>query len=358
MAARDWALVVGVTKYPDPAFDPLKGPEADATDFYAWVTSKDGGGVPLKQAKLIVSSQFKKSASPIDAQPAAEAVTKFFEALDVRAQENDKNGKGLVAGRRLYIYFSGHGFAPSDTETALLMANAAKNRLKHHIPGREWANLFYRSGYFEEVMLFMDCCRNILPQTIPNPPSVSVRNNPQAIKKGRRFYAFATEWGAESRERVIGKGKSRGVFSMALMEGLRGRACEAGTNRVTAKSLRSYLFNNMKDYLGEADLRNPDIPKEPEIEPSQKALDFTIVDVKNPPKGSVVRVLLSPKLAGLTINIRSGQDVVATGKATPPAWKRELPRGLYLAEVVGGPKAAKPFEVRGAAQEVVNVDFR
>ena len=356
MANKDWALAVGITKYPDSTFEPLDGPEADAKDFFDWVTSKEGGGVSRQCARLVVSSQFRKPRSAIEAQPAAEAVQNYFEQLDEMARETDE----LMLGRRLYIYLSGHGFAPNDNESALLMANAGRNRLKHHIPGKAWANLFYRSGYFEEVLLFMDCCRNILPQTIPNPPSVSVRDNPDAIQKGRRFYAFATKWGAASRERVVARGKSRGVFTLALMEGLRGRACEPGSNRITAMSLRSYLFTNMRDFLAPADLNNPAIPKEPDVEPSQQSADFTIVEVKDLPRGAPVRILLPAEVAGKTINIRDGQfQIVATRRAQPPEWSKVLPRGLYLAEIVGGP-AAMPFEVRasGTRKEAVCVDFR
>jgi uncharacterized caspase-like protein len=366
MANTDWALAVGINKYPDPTFQALDGPEADAKDFFDWATSKEGGGVAASRAKLIVSSQFKPAADAIDAEPTAEAVQKFFERLDAAAQKNDEKGAGLLAGRRLYIYLSGHGFAPDEDETALLMANAAKNKLKHHVPGKAWANLFYRSGYFEEVLLFMDCCRNVLPQTILNTPSVSVRDNPQAIQNGHRLYAFATKWGAESRERVFAKGKSRGVFTMALMAGLRGGACEPGTDGITAMSLRSYLFNNMREFLAKQDLENPQIPKEPDIEPpNQQASDFPIVKVKDPPKGGAVRILLAPADAGKVINIRNGAfQIVKNTTAKPPEWKLVLPRGLYLAEIVGGPEA-KPFEVKvsgvkvpGPGKEAVDVDFR
>jgi hypothetical protein len=60
----------------------------------------------------------------------------------------EAHGDGAVVGRRLYLYFAGHGFAPTDTETALLMANATRTRGGHHIPGRSYAEWFYRAGYF------------------------------------------------------------------------------------------------------------------------------------------------------------------------------------------------------------------
>lgn len=352
---QDWALSVGVGKYPDPAFPQLKGPEIDAKDFHSWVTSETGGSVPKAQAKLIVSPPTKPK-SVVGARPAAEQVQEFFEQLDTRAQQK----KSKMVGRRLYLYFSGHGFAPDENEVALLMANAARNRLKHHIPGKAWANLFFRSGYFEEVLLFMDCCRNTLPRTIPNPPSVAVNDNQQAIKQGRRLFVFATEWGAEARERVFSGKQSRGVFTMALMDGLRGRACEPGTGDVTTKSLRSFFHNSMKNYLAESVLRDPSIPEEPEIEPSQRSSkDFTIVKVKNPPQASVVRILLPNAAAGKTIDILTGtpHEVVASTKAKPPVWKCPLTRGLYKAEIAGIADG-KLFEVKGSDKEVVDVDFR
>ena len=37
MADTDWAIVVGITKYPE--LDSLDGSENDANDFYAWLVS-------------------------------------------------------------------------------------------------------------------------------------------------------------------------------------------------------------------------------------------------------------------------------------------------------------------------------
>lgn len=360
---NDWAIAVGIGKYPDHGFERLKGPELDAREFHSWVTSKAGGSVPKKQAKLIVSpAQMPKSV--INAQPAAEQVQEFFEHLDTLARKRASK----MAGRRLYLYFSGHGFAPGQEEVGLLMANAARNRLKHHIPGKAWANLFFRSGYFEEVLLFMDCCRTNLPHSIPNPPSFTASDNPQAIKNGRRLFVFAAKWGTEARERMFNGKQTRGVFTVALLDGLRGRACAPGTSEVTANSLRSYFHNSMRTYLPEVALNDPSIPEEPDIEPSQSpSADFTIVEVAKPPKfaggaptaGSTVRVLLSANAKGKKIRILNGaltQEMVS-GTAKPPHWKTVLPRGLYKAELQGVADS-RLFEVKGTAKEVIDVDFR
>jgi len=360
---NDWAIAVGIGKYPDPGFEPLKGPEVDARDFHSWVTSKAGGAVPKEQAKLIVSPA-QRPKSVINAKPAAEQVQEFFEHLDTLARRRASR----MAGRRLYLYFSGHGFAPEQEEVGLLMANATRDRLKHHIPGKAWANLFFRSGYFEEVLLFMDCCRTNLPHSIPNPPSFTASDNPQAIKNGRRLFVFATKWGTETRERVFKGKQTRGVFTVALLEGLRGRACAPGTSEVTTKSLRNYFHNSMRSYLPEVALNDPSIPEEPDVQPSQSAsADFTIIKFAKPPAltgdaatgGSTVRVFFSATAKGKKIRILNGtlNQEMDSGTAKPPQWKTVLPRGLYKAELEGV-VGSRLFEVKGIAKEVVDVDFR
>src|SRR5262245_22156757 len=120
MANNDWALTVGIRFYP--ALGDLDGPENDATAFHAWVPSPAGGGVPAAQATLMLSSQFGPPfASPSQAAPTAVEIQRFFERLEDVATDNDKKGNGAVVGRRLYLYFAGHGFAPTATEIALLM---------------------------------------------------------------------------------------------------------------------------------------------------------------------------------------------------------------------------------------------
>src|SRR5688572_26884135 len=71
----DYAIVVGISRYP--YFSKLDGPENDAQDFYNWVISTQGGGVPAPdRAKLIRSSAYDQ-----EAEPTTEAVNAAFEAV-------------------------------------------------------------------------------------------------------------------------------------------------------------------------------------------------------------------------------------------------------------------------------------
>src|ERR1044072_2744580 len=167
MNKSDYAVVIGIKAYP--AFDgdgPLEGPENDAEAFHNWVKSQAGGNLPPENVELIISSQYTPPATlPDDATPMIHDAQRAFESLQERAEANAAKGKGLRAGRRLYIYMAGHGFAPRDDQTALLMANATRSRVGpvYHILGQYTAHWFFKSKYFEEVILFMDCCREVYP---------------------------------------------------------------------------------------------------------------------------------------------------------------------------------------------------
>jgi hypothetical protein len=360
MATEDWALVVGIKAYPD--LGDLGGPENDAVDFYDWVCSPLWGAVPKNQAKLILSRDFPQPFPSVSAAaPTTAAVEQFFDSLDDIANKNNDEGKGQHVGRRLYIYLAGHGFAPSIDDAALLMANATRVRVGYHIPGKPWADWFYRAGYFDEMFLFMDCCRENYPRAPLNLPAYIDVNAPDAVDRGKRFYAFGTKWSRLSRERPMADGKVHGIFTSALMAGLRGGACDPKTGDITALTLQSFLYNNMKRFLDPADLQNVDIPKEPDIfAPNNPAENFLIIHLAVPTFR--VRINVPANFNGKTMNIRDDKFKIVDSKiAAPPFCEFDLARGGYLAEIVGGPES-QPFEVSGVGTDIAgngvpNVNF-
>src|SRR5258708_7093906 len=143
MALADYALCVGINRYP--GLTSLNGAELDAQAFYDWVTGS--GGVPQANAKLILSSQFPAPAQAAQAQPASQEIWTFFEQLRAAANANNTAGNGLIAGRRLYLFFSGHGFSPSLDMSGVLMANAERDT-PHNLSPKAWADRFYENGLF------------------------------------------------------------------------------------------------------------------------------------------------------------------------------------------------------------------
>ena len=164
MAQEDWAIVVGIWRYP--ALGDLNGPQNDATAFYEWLVAPQGGAVPHDHVQLILTADdlHWPTISPAVAKPIAAQIQEAFDRLLDLADQSDRAGRGLRIGRRLYVYLAGHGFEPQPAEAALLGANATRQRPGHHIVGRAYVDDLRRGGYFTECVLFMDCCRESYPQ--------------------------------------------------------------------------------------------------------------------------------------------------------------------------------------------------
>src|SRR5688500_746451 len=123
--ARDWALIVGVSRYRDRRFGDLERPERDARDFYAWATSPTRGGITNKKhVRLMLSPDEGANKKNSKRKPRSEQITECLEELEELAKTNAAKKKKLRIGRRLYVSLSAHGFKPTDEETALLTANA------------------------------------------------------------------------------------------------------------------------------------------------------------------------------------------------------------------------------------------
>jgi hypothetical protein len=331
MGKEDWAIVVGLTHYP--GLSALVGPGRDAQAFYEWVTKPEtqgGGGVPKSQAKLILSSDFPAVADPKAAEPTVQEVYIELENLQDIALANSEAGKGLRTGRRLYLFFAGHGCAPVFDESALLMANATRLRPGHHLPGRRVANWFLVAGYFEEVILLMDCCRERFTNLgLAMPPFID-RPNLEAFAGSKRFFGFGTKWASKSRERDFG-GVTRGVFTVALLEALGGAAAEP-TGKITAESLGSWLYNSMKTFLAPEDIADPEIPKEPDLDWDNSPQGRNFVIAQTVPKPSELRVTFPAAWGGSTARVLGGDfsEKATTTIQTGAPWVVLLEQGIYL----------------------------
>lgn len=213
MAADDRAIVVGISHYP--GIGDLAGPENDALAFAEWLSSPSEGNVPEENIDLILSSAFPRCKDAVTARPTADAVKEAIDKLYVIGDDS----AGHV-GRRLYLFMAGHGLAFDLRDAALLMANAAKNRTGHHIPGSPYADWFCKSAYFEEVVLVMDCCLEN-GQFSPRQPCHLDDVAPSGNKHVRQYYAIAAEFSRPAREIPDQNGQMRGVFTSAILAGLR-----------------------------------------------------------------------------------------------------------------------------------------
>lgn len=340
MASNDYAVLAGINRYP--YLGNLNGPENDVDAFYAWLIDKSGGAVPADPVhiRLIKSSNFPPAVNAYDEEPTLRALQSGFRALLALGEAS-----GGKVGRRLFIYLAGHGFAPNINEVALYMANAAKGSEGENLGGRMWADFFRGSGFFEEVLLFMDCCRPLKTKT-----NVSILPH-DAIKGtvARHAYIFAADVSTESREFPV-NGQVRGVFSLVLMEGLRGAAPRDDTGQLTTETLKDWLRSNVPARAKKFQLD----PQKPKFDaPDDEVIVFSTVAGAGPgvsttptlaPVTFHIRVILPPPLAADNVTLIDGDRApVAGNKTAPGIWEWDVEAGLYKVSLASGP--SKQIEV-------------
>jgi len=339
MAADDYAVVVGITKYP--GFEDLKGPENDAVSFREWLLSDDGGGLPERQVFLVVSSAYQEEGDPLQAKPQTGQVDPVFDHLIERGME-----RGGRLGRRLYIFLAGHGFGPDIEDAALFMANAAPLRLGYHIPGRRYARWFQTAAMFEEVVLFMDCCRDdYMNAPVRTPPWPRIHN--AAGANVRTFYGFATKWSRKARERPVSEGGPvKGLFTRALLTALE-KSPPDEEGRVTGAAIEKYVHNYLPKLIEDDEYQEPrfDYDKYHDIVFACRDAPATVpvrITFANPDETRSVEVL----------DLRF--DPVKPATPMMGSWEHTLEPGRYMVREPGADRR-KAFDVIG--EGVVNVSF-
>jgi hypothetical protein len=236
----------------------------------------------------------------------------------VRSRDTHEKCPDVRSGqvrRRLYIYLAGHGIEPTGgMGPALLAANASVTNLVRHVLGRAYAEWYYHAAYFNELILFMDCCRDNMSST---PPMALDRPIKYANVSGiKHFYAFGTKWDRRSRECQI-DGKVRGIFTTSLLKGLRGAASDPfNGNNVTVGSLKNYLRDGMQEVAG--DQLDSVSLQEPDFEPDN--VEF-VISAGVPPTLYPVTFQVPPSAIGKRITLFS-----ANGRSRPKMSIPELPQ--------------------------------
>lgn len=330
MAEQDRAIVVGISHYP--GLGDLSGPENDAKAFAEWLCSPSGGHVPESNIDLIISSHFPWRQDPVDAEPTTQAVQKAIDRLYVIGASS-----GYV-GKRLYLYMAGHGLAPELEKAALLMANAAKKRTGHHVPGPPYANWFRKSRYFDEVVLLMDCCFTVDDRS-PQQPCHLV-SLPPGGSVGRSYWALAADLGEPAYELPDDSGEMRGVFTTSVLAIL--RQGPPGGGNVTGALLKELVPQYMTKLLDGADNQVPQFLPQG---------DGDILFVNRAAASYHVRIHVGPAGKGRQVELCDGTlAVVPPAHRSNGIWEWKLGPGIYRYCYTGGPHHF--LQVMGEEREI------
>ena len=261
--SRDYAIIVGVTRYPELMRDGkpahLQGSLNDAKKVREWIESDQGGGVPRSHVEFVVRAP---ATAEETADPTRDMVVKAFAAMYKRGFPNGPAGAPeLPLGRRLYVYVSGHGLASDPDHGALLCSNSSDS-LYATVPPYASIRAFRQAGFFAQFVVWFDGCMdwagleaepiNYVPR-----PSISM------LPPGPVFTAYAAHPRLKAMEAPDENGDMSGVFTRTLLAGLKGDATDPVTGEIDGFCLQRYLFNAMPKYLPDSAKSNGLVDKQP-----------------------------------------------------------------------------------------------
>lgn len=240
---QDYAIVIGIRYASESGLKALAGTLSDATAFTEWLRSKDGGNVPKENIALILSPE---------KQPSQQSALPLKDQIDDALRQIGISGSKKPIGRRLYFYFSGHGFGPKPSEICMLMARATNRELNANIGLSLYRDLLRTLATFQEVVYIIDCCRN------PTPPAQGVNAGPPSFTPDVAVPAdlvsdvvvAAAPAGFESFETTeLKTRRRRGLLTMALLTVLTSPVGVDQQGQHTAFNLQRNLRDRIKAIL-------------------------------------------------------------------------------------------------------------
>lgn len=222
MAKLDhYAILVAINQYP--GLTNLAGPENDANEFFRWLIDPAGGdlqdpsGLPsdLRRVEVIRSSDFPPTLDPDDANPTETQFKKILNRwLKANGEWHDR------VGERLYLFFAGHGFTSGAMADPALFTAQAQLGDTAHIAAYRYASKIQNSGFFDEVILIMDCCQDVLKASQVGDPSWSPPDR-QRTSNVKLMQAYGAPRGRKAFEATGGTGAIHGYFSSVFMDAIK-----------------------------------------------------------------------------------------------------------------------------------------
>jgi hypothetical protein len=352
-----FAVCIGIDRYPGLAGKDLGSARRDAVAFRDWLTDPDGGALPPENVALVTADPGDAFATVGDARPKQGEVNRALHGFNERLERHLGVNPEDWPRTRMYVYAAGHGIGPPTGEGAVLMADGQQG-LWNSIELAGYADWYLRCGLVHEVVIFADCCREIIDGfPPPGAPPFSICHIPR-FPGTVRFIGFASRLGDVAWEPATpdDRDEARGYFTAALVDGLSGAAADRQTGEVTAASLAQYVQSAVE-------VATAGIGPYPQRGELIGDLATTVVfraaggaEVRPPQRQ--VRIAFPAGFAG-AVTLRSGPgpaDIRGRWIAADGEWRLALPDGFYqlVADEAGSPGFANQglFPVTGSDVDV------
>jgi hypothetical protein len=333
----DRAIVVGIARYPQLGLKSLNGPVNDAKRMADWLVNSARAHVTL----ITSDGNGTDSWNVSDLRPHPQDVVSRFVTYLAEAQTRPTRR----LGKRLYVYMAGHGFMPEPRNLSLIMADALGPVYIPNIQATSWIDWFADQLYFDEHVLWMDCCATRAFSYDGGKPLLQ-KTATRQDGRGKVFMAFAAGPTLETFEGPVGQnGQIGGLFTDRLLRGLEGAAAH-GDGMVRTSGLVSY-FRNRRGVVGDEKVSDAghNNPAEP-VFPETSEMEFGTVTLPQ-------YVFRTAVVDGTLLNIRDTEErLVASGTIANGTVTLPLALGIYRASAPG---LSKLFEIASGTVGEINL---
>jgi hypothetical protein len=263
----NWALVIGVDHYPNAPRLSLKGAVRDALAMAELLLA---GPTPLIDSPdrliLLLSRTTASPAVPgsLPFRPASQAeITKAVKEIAKKR------------GEKLFLHFSGHGIqAPGLSEGHAILPEEYQPDLTTASIEVAGILAYLRIAHFDEQFVFIDACRNIPVPGDFNVGPFALKPKAEEVRPAVKQYVFrATSRGVKANELRMKENEEGGVFSLALVRGLRGEGeakrydPDGDRYLVTVGRLLHFVRARVKEAVTELELAaEGEFPQEPRLD--------------------------------------------------------------------------------------------
>lgn len=324
---RDFALVVGIDDYPRYGTHgrDLEGAIRDAKLFAEWLQDTEaGGGLKGEHCRVITS----------DGDPMALSKDAIDDAMDEIWTLARAHPEG---GRRLYMFFSGHGQLVDSAdfesyEQALCLPRWSYTRPNSAVLTDSYGKTAQKCMPFEEIAVFLDCCRVSTIRVRADNTSLGCtqfQNGHETIRKQIFFAAepmkraFEGDGGADGDDDDEGE-IIHGHFTSALIDGLR-RGSERAGGGISAKDLWVHL-----DYWVQKIAEKAGHNQKPRIDPPTPYDDMIFGKATPATDGSNFEIRFHDWRQGPVQLLNADADLIKEGDPAEGPWPIQLQQELYL----------------------------
>jgi len=343
-----FGVCLGIDRYPGFPGRDLGSARGDAGKFANWLLRAGGGGLPPDNVKVIEASPAEMWAQAGDARPQLREFDRALATFNRRLRDYLETNPDDPNDSRLYVYAAGHGIGPLHGECGVLMASADLDTLGDHAELSKYRSWYVRYGPFREVVVFADCCREILDVAVD-------ANGPPFPRDGesigaRTFTGYASRLGGTAWEpaSVADRDRARGYFTAALIKGLEGGAIDPTYGVATSRTLGKFVSDTVTDLTV-----GLEPPQNAEAAYRGDAGHPIVFGSPTPAEAHVVTIHLPAGFSG-DVELRSNAgEPFGTWRAADGPWRIELAPGHYeVAPVTPGAPTDWLFKVAGADVDV------